>query len=47
MSEKTEKKYINVSDSDGYSQDYTDFDEEFKSTNCCYWYYCFFCDVVF
>ena len=36
MSEKT---YIIDSESDGYSDDYTDFDKEFKSTNCCYWYY--------
>ena len=41
----SEKKYINDSESDGYSQDYTDFDEEFKSTNCCYWYYCLFCGL--
>jgi hypothetical protein len=34
-----EKKYINDSESDGYSQDYTDFDEEFETTSCCYWYY--------
>jgi len=34
-----EKTYINDSESDGYSEDYTHFDKEFKSKNCCYWYY--------
>ena len=41
----SEKKYIIVSDSDGYSEDYTDFDKEFKTTNCCYWYYYCFYDL--
>ena len=35
----SEKKYINDSESDGYSESFIDLDEEFKSTNCCYWYY--------